>query len=55
MTSKGVWNDIFTELIEVIEHHKPISHSPCRRRYIGPLPSCLIHTAEITKFSNNAK
>ena len=25
---------------DVIEHHMPISHSPCRRRYIGPLPSC---------------
>ena len=25
---------------DVMEHHMPISHSPCRRRYIGPLPSC---------------
>ena len=40
MTSKGIWRDIFTEVIEVIEHHMPISHSPCRRRSIGPLPSC---------------
>ena len=40
MTSKVIWSDIFTGVIEVIKHHMPISHSPCRRRYIGPLPSC---------------
>ena len=27
-------------LIEVMQHYMPISHRPCRRRYIGPLPSC---------------
>ena len=40
MTSEVIWSDIFTGVIEVIKHHMPISHSPCRRRYIGPLPSC---------------
>ena len=25
---------------DVLEHHMPISHGPCRRRSIGPLPSC---------------
>ena len=30
------------DIVEVIEHHMPISHSPCRRRSIGPLPSCSI-------------
>ena len=40
INSKVIWSDIFTGLIEVIQHHMPISHSPCRRRYIGPLPSC---------------
>ena len=29
-------------LIEIIQHHMPISHCPCRRRSIGPLPSCFI-------------
>ena len=28
-------------LVDVIEHHLPISHSPCRRRSIGQMPSCL--------------
>ena len=28
------------DIVEVIEHHRPISPSPCRRRFIGPLPSC---------------
>ena len=28
------------DIVEVIEHHRPISHSPCPRRSIGPLPSC---------------
>ena len=32
--------DFKSGVIEVIQHHMPISHSPCRRRYIGPLPSC---------------
>ena len=27
-------------LIEIIQYHMPISHCPCRRRSIGPLPSC---------------
>ena len=27
-------------LFDVIQHHMPISRSPCRRRSIGPLPSC---------------
>ena len=40
MTSKVICSDIFTGVIEVIKHHMPIYHSPCRRRYIGPLPSC---------------
>ena len=31
-----------TKDIEVLEHHRPISHSPCRRRSKGPLPSCYI-------------
>ena len=26
---------------DIIEHHMHISHGPCRRRSIGPLPSCL--------------
>ena len=26
---------------EANKHHMPISHSPCRRRSKGPLPSCL--------------
>ena len=30
------------DIVEVIEHHRPISHSPCRRRSIGPLPSCFM-------------
>ena len=42
MTSKAVWSDIFTEVIEVIEHHMPVSHSSCLCRSIWPLPSCLI-------------
>ena len=25
-----------------MQHHMPISHSPCRRRSKGPLPSCSI-------------
>ena len=41
INSKVIWSDIFTGVIEVIKHHMPIYHSPCRRRYIGPLPSCL--------------
>ena len=41
MTSKVIWIAIFTGLIEIIQHHKLISHCPCRRRSIGPLPSCL--------------
>ena len=40
MTSKAIWSDIFAEVIEVMEHHMPISHSLCCRRSIGPLPSC---------------
>ena len=40
MTSEAVLNDIFTDVIEVVEHRMPISHSPCQRRSIGPLPSC---------------
>ena len=40
MTSMVILSDILTGVIEVIQHHMPISHSPCRRRYIGPLPSC---------------
>ena len=28
-----------SKVMEVIEHHMPISHSPCRRRSKGPLPS----------------
>ena len=32
--------DFKSGVIEVIQHHMPISHSPCRRRYKGPLPSC---------------
>ena len=31
---------IYSKVMEVIEHHMPISHSPCRRRSKGPLPSC---------------
>ena len=42
MTSKVIWIAIFTGLIDIIQHHKPISHCPCRRRSIGPLPSCFI-------------
>ena len=42
MTSKVIWSDIFTGVIDVIKHHMPIYHSPCRRRYIGPLPSCYL-------------
>ena len=30
---------IYSKVMEVIEHHMPISHSPCRRRSKGPLPS----------------
>ena len=30
-----------SKVMEVIEHHMPISHSPCRRRSKGPLPSGL--------------
>ena len=33
MTSKVIWSNIFIGVIEVIQHHKPISHSPCRCRY----------------------
>ena len=40
MTSKVIWSAIFTGLIEIIQHHKPISHCTCHRRSIGPLPSC---------------
>ena len=40
MTSEVIWSDILTRVIEVIQHNMPISHRPCRRRYIGPLPSC---------------
>ena len=29
-----------TSVIEIIEHHLPIFHSPCRCRSKGPLPSC---------------
>ena len=25
-----------------MQHHMPISHSPCRRRSKGPLPFCLL-------------
>ena len=32
----------FILVIEVIEHHMSISHRPCRRRSIGPLPSCFV-------------
>ena len=31
---------IYSKVMEVIEHHMPISHSPCSRRSKGPLPSC---------------
>ena len=35
------------KLFDVIEHHMSISHSPCRRRSIGPLPSCCFrHVAD---------
>ena len=34
---------IYSKVMEVKENHMPISHSPCRRRYIGPLPSCYIY------------
>ena len=27
----------------------PISHSPCRRRYIGPLPSCLLSLVTVLR------
>ena len=39
--------------IEFIEHHMPISHSPCRRRSIGPLPSCffLLQMAACSEFT----
>ena len=37
MISKVIWSAIFTGLIEIIQHHKPISHSPCRRRYYRAL------------------
>ena len=30
-----------SKVMEVIEHHMPISHSPCRRRSKGLLPSYL--------------
>ena len=33
MTSEVIWSNIFTGVIEVIQHHMPISHSLCRRRY----------------------
>ena len=33
---------IYSKVMEVIEHHMPISHSPCRRRSKGPLLSCSI-------------
>ena len=26
---KVIWSDVFTGVIEVIQHHMPISHSPC--------------------------
>ena len=29
-----------SKVMEVREHHMPISHSPCCRRSKGPLPSC---------------
>ena len=38
---------IDSKVMEVIEHHMPISHSPCRRRSKGPLPSCC--SAAVTK------
>ena len=31
-----------SKVMKVIEHHMPISHSPCRRRSKGPLLSCSI-------------
>ena len=48
---KVIWSDVFTGVIEVIQHHMPISHSPCRRRYIGPLPSCYVLLAMETILS----
>ena len=35
---------IYSKVMEVIEHHMPISHSPCRRRSKGPLPSGLMYS-----------
>ena len=29
---------------EALQHHSVIFHGPCRRRSIGPLPSCLLLT-----------
>ena len=47
MTHEAIWRppwpqrpSKFTEVIEVIERHMPISHCSCRRMSIGPLPSC---------------
>ena len=42
MTVIGNMGNIYidTKVIEVMEHHMLIFHGPCRRRSIGPLPSC---------------
>ena len=34
------WKATVTSVIEILEHHLPIFHSPCRCRSKGPLPSC---------------
>ena len=36
-------------VIEVIEHHMPISHCPCHKWSIGPLPSCSIAITIVTQ------
>ena len=41
------WQMDTKDIVEVIEHHRPISHSPCRRRSIGPLPSCCYSTSTL--------
>ena len=38
---------IDSKVMEVIEHQMPISHSPCRRRSKGPLPSCLTYSVYV--------
>ena len=51
MTVIGNMGNIYidTKVIEVMEHQMLIFHRPCRRRSIGPLPSCLFFTVVVAQ------